>query len=414
MIKRKYSINPAKKKKTDVRKKIKAKQQEAAKQKTAAKHQEIAEYQAAAKKIPPPGKMQAILKKKPAWKFKQKNMLSKRRSMNWKIPSVFLVAALLMIMLAVPTLIVIPFGTEQHHEAASVETKAEPAVELESSPISVAVMRQAYDEVENVDLEEYVVRVVASEMPAEFEKEALKAQALAARTYIINHKLYMENSEEYDVTDTVTHQVYKDDYELQTQWGSDYEWKINKIKKAVNETQGEILTYNDAPITPAFFSTSNGYTENSEDYWENELPYLRSVESHWDEDSPKFMDQKTFSFEQIKEALGIELPYDEAINIEVTLTESERVDQLMLNGNELSGREVREKLDLQSSDFSIKQRDNHLIFTTKGYGHGIGMSQYGANGMAEEGHSYKDIVHYYYQDVEISNVTDAAPALVSK
>src|SRR5690625_89804 len=251
-------------------------------------------------------------------------------------------------------------------------------------------------------------------MPAEFETEALKAQALAARTYIVNHKLYTDETDEYDVTDTVMHQVYKDDYELQKQWGSDYDWKMNKITEAVNDTQGEILTHNDAPITPAFFSTSNGYTENSEDYWEDELPYLRSVESHWDEDSPKFMDQKTFSVEQLEEALEIDLPYNESFQIEVTRTESERVDQLALNENELSGREVREKLELQSSDFSIKQRDNHLIFTTKGYGHGIGMSQYGANGMAEEGNSYKDIVEYYYNDIEISTVTDAAPTLVSR
>ncbi|GAB3789454.1 stage II sporulation protein D [Virgibacillus kimchii] len=395
MSKQRFSYNPAKKKKTDVLKKIKAKQQ------------------AATKKVTPAEKMASITKKKPIRRFNKRNMLSKR-NMNWKIPSIFLVTTLMVIILVIPTLIVIPFSSEEQHEAASVETKAEPAVELASSPVSVSVMRQAYNEVENVDLEEYVVRVVASEMPAEFEKEALKAQALAARTYIINHKMYNDETEEYDVTDTVTHQVYKDDYELQTQWGSDYEWKINKIKEAVNETRGEILTYQDAPITPAFFSTSNGYTENSEDYWENELPYLRSVESHWDEDSPKFMDQKTFSVEQIEEALGIDLPYNESFHIEVSRTDSERVDQLVLHGNEISGREVREKLELQSSDFSIKQRDNHLIFTTKGYGHGIGMSQYGANGMAEEGSSYEDIVYYYYQDVEISSLSDAVPALVSK
>jgi len=395
MRKQKYVSHSAKKKKADVLKKIKAKQQ------------------AAAKTIPSAEKDANNPIKKPVPKFKPRNLLNKRRT-TWKIPSVFLITTLMMIILVIPTLIVIPFGSEDEHEAASLETKAEPVAELATSPVSVAVMRDAYDEVEDVDLEEYVVRVVASEMPAEFEVEALKAQALAARTYIVNHKLYTDDSDEYDVTDTVMHQVYKDDYELQKEWGSDYEWKLNKITEAVNATQGEILTHNDAPITPAFFSTSNGYTENSEDYWENELPYLRSVESHWDEDSPKFMDQKTFSVEQLEEALEIDLPYNEAFQIEVTRTESERVDQLALNGNEISGREVREKLELQSSDFSIKQRDNHLIFTTKGYGHGIGMSQYGANGMAEEGNSYQEIVEYYYNDIEISTVTDAAPTLVSR
>lgn len=394
MIKHIFSSNPAKKKKAAVMKRIKAKQQ-------------------AAKTNAPAKKIRDAPRKKPTRNFKKSNMLTKRK-MTWKIPSIIFIATLTMIILVIPTVIVVPFGNTPKHEATSMDTKAEPAVELASSPISVSVMRDAYDEVEDVGLEEYVVRVVASEMPAEFEAEALKAQALAARTYIVNHKMYTDEADTYDVTDTVMHQVYKDDYELQKEWGSDYDWKMKKITEAVNDTQGEILTYNDAPITPAFFSTSNGYTENSEDYWEDELPYLRSVESRWDEDSPKFMDQKTFSMEQIEAALGIELPQNEAFQIEVSRTESERVDQLVLNDVALSGREVREKLDLQSSDFSIKQRDNHLIFTTKGYGHGIGMSQYGANGMAEEGSTYQDIVKYYYQDVEISTVTDAAPTLVSR
>src|SRR5699024_8414720 len=162
---------------------------------------------------------------------------------------------------------------------------------------------------------------------------------------------------------------------------------------------------------PAFFSTSNGFTENSEDYWENEVPYLRSVESPWDEDSAKFLDQKTVTIEETEQLLGINLPKSSAIPIETTRTEGNRVAELSLGEHSISGRDVREKLELRSSDFTIKQKDNHLIFTTKGFGHGIGMSQYGADGMAKDGKSYQDIVKYYYKDVEISSVTEAAPTL---
>ncbi|SHH60198.1 stage II sporulation protein D [Virgibacillus chiguensis] len=338
----------------------------------------------------------------------------------WKIPSTILLACLLMIILVVPTLIVIPYSKGDEKEAkappiASSEETTNQDMDSDSSSFSVSVMRSNVNKVEGVPLEEYVAGVVASEMPAEFEKEALKAQSLAARTYIVNQKLHGEGAkQESDVTDTVQHQVYKDEGQLQNLWGSDFDWKMKKVKEAVAETKGEIVTYKDAPITPAFFSTSNGYTENSEDYWENELPYLRSVESHWDEESPKYLDQKTFSIQQLEKALEVDLPNQFPLAVETTRTDSNRVEQLQLGKQTFSGREIREKLELRSSDFTIEQKNNHFIFTTKGFGHGVGMSQYGANGMAKEGKNYQDIVRYYYQDVKISTINDTAPTLVAK
>jgi stage II sporulation protein D len=251
-------------------------------------------------------------------------------------------------------------------------------------------------------------------MPAEFEAEALKAQALTAITYIVNHLLHQDNPGDSEVTDTVQHQVYKSEQDLQKQWGKEFEPKMKKVKEAVAATSGQILTYKNAPITPAFFSTSNGYTENSEDYWDNELPYLRSVKSKWDEDSPKFADQATFPISQVEAALNVSLPHTGQIPVEVSRTDSNRVSKLEIGGQTFSGREIREKLELQSSDFSIKQKNNHLIFTTKGFGHGIGMSQYGANGMAKEGKNYEDIVKYYYKDVEVSTINETTPTLVAK
>src|SRR5699024_5180920 len=130
------------------------------------------------------------------------------------------------------------------------------------------------------------------------------------------------------------------------------------------------------------------------------LPYLRSVKRNWHKDSPKYLDQKVFTISQIESVLGIDLPANPEIPIDATRTKSERISELKLADHTFSGRDIREKLQLQSSDFTIEQKDNHLIFTTKGFGHGIGMSQYGANGMAKEGKQYKDIVQYYYQNIE--------------
>src|SRR5699024_9173106 len=136
----------------------------------------------------------------------------------------------------------------------------------------------------------------------------------------------------------------------------------------VAETKGEIMTYEDEPIFPAFFSTSNGYTENSEDYWENKLPYLRSVERPWDKKSPKFLDQKVISLNEVEETLGVQLSGN--LNENETRTDGDRIQTVKLGGKEFSGKDIRETFGLRSSDFTMKQKNDHVIFTTKGFGHG--------------------------------------------
>lgn len=370
--------------------------------------------QAGGQKPKAPIKQTAPLKPRQPSKRKKPYFVNQRQP-TWRLPAMLLVSGLIMIILIIPTLIVVPFTKDAQNESSPIEKESEPIVETNnSSPLSVAVMRSRSETVEDTPLETYVAGVVSSEMSPSFETEALKAQALAARTYIVDHLLHQKDGEKSDVTDTTQHQVYKNQKELKKQWGSNFDENMKKVTEAVSATQGEILTYNDAPIFPAFFSTSNGYTENSEDYWENELPYLRSVKSPWDVDSPKYLDQQTFTIGQVESELGIALPNKESLAIEVTRTDSKRVKQLGIEGKTFSGREIREKLNLQSSDFTIKQKNDHLIFTTKGWGHGIGMSQYGANSMAKQGKTYKEIVKYYYQDVEVKTVTDTAPTLVAK
>ncbi|WP_334110123.1 stage II sporulation protein D, partial [Anoxybacillus sp.] len=163
--------------------------------------------------------------------------------------------------------------------------------------------------------------------------------------------------------------------------------------------------YNNEPIEAAFFSTSNGYTENSEAYWQNAFPYLTSVESPWDEQSPKFYEQVTFSVREFEQRLGVTLPKDGSVGKVIARTPGKRVALVDINGKQLTGREVREKLQLKSTDFTWTRQGHNIVITTKGYGHGVGMSQYGANFLAKQGKTYKDIVTYYYQGVRIQDVS---------
>ncbi|BAC14918.1 stage II sporulation protein D [Oceanobacillus iheyensis HTE831] len=373
------------------------------------------------KKQPYASHQEPGLKKIVPFRNRKSRYFQNKSPVPWRLTMLSFFGILILFILVVPATVVNlskdnseTYSQAKENQAAAQDTEQE-VVEVGGSPFSVAVMRDKQETVEDVPLEEYVAGVVASEMPTEFELEALKAQAVAARTFTVNLLLHGKDNNPYDLTDTVNHQVYKSPNELKELWKDKYEENMNKINSAVKETKGQIITHNDAPITAAFFSTSNGYTENSEDYWETEVSYLRSVESPWDkEESPKYTSQSMFTLEEVSSALDVELAEDQAVPMEITRTESGRVKNLVIAGKTISGRIVREELDLLSSDFTVEQKNNHLVFTTEGFGHGIGMSQYGANGMAKEGKTYEDIIHYYYKDVEINSVDETAPTLVSR
>ncbi|GIN90862.1 stage II sporulation protein D [Siminovitchia terrae] len=327
-------------------------------------------------------------------------------------PLLFTSALLIAVSFLVPSLLVLPFSKEKttvelDEQPAKLPPKktAQPATQPSAE---VAVYRTTTKSVEKLPLEEYVVGVVASEMPADFEEEALKAQALTARTYIVNQLVNPENSqvpENANVTDTVLHQVFKNKKELKLQWGKDFEWRLEKIVKAVKATEGKVLTYHNKPITASFFSTSNGYTESAEDYWDKPVPYLKSVESPWDSHSPKFNDQKVISVKEFQQRLNVNIEKSGDVGTITARTPGKKVAAVTIGGKSFTGREVREKLDLKSTDFKWERKGNSIIINTKGYGHGVGMSQYGANGMAKEGKKFDDIVTHYYQGVSISNAS---------
>ncbi len=298
--------------------------------------------------------------------------------------------------------------TEEAFQSAST-TEAEQNF----ATIEVSVKRSETNEIEKIPLEKYVYSVVASEMPASFELEALKAQAVAARTYVVQH-LIQQGDENTVITDSTKHQVYKNDDELKSIWGKDYQWKKEKIQQAVTETANKIITYEKTPITPTFFSMSNGFTENAEDYWGSELPYLKSVESKWDEEVPGFIEQKIFATDEVANKLNVSVSSGVEASMGIERTESNRVRKLKINDTTLTGREVREKLGLRSNDFTVEQQNDHFIFTTKGYGHGVGMSQHGADGMAKEGKTYEDILLYYYQGVTLENIGELTQTVMAK
>lgn len=247
------------------------------------------------------------------------------------------------------------------------------------------------DQSNQILLNDYLLGVVAGEMPASFEIEAIKAQVVASRTFVYSRLLSVDN--------TTNSQVYLTDEQIKTSWEDHYDEYKEKVLKAIKETDGETITYQGKCISALFFSSSNGQTENVEDYFDGGAqPYLKSVDSHWDQtEDPNFERTKHFTFAQLKDVFGVDFSYQN-----ITYKQSGRVNTIQIANQTYTGRQVREKLNLSSSDFSIQKDKTGYTFTTKGSGHGVGLSQYGAQGMAKEGYHYQDIIKHYYTGVEIT------------
>lgn len=266
----------------------------------------------------------------------------------------------------------------------------------------IKVKRNKTNEIVEVPLEEYVIGVVAGEMPASFNIEALKAQAVASRTYALKKSESSKN--DYDVIDTTSNQVYIDYDEMKEKWQNNYDTYVSKVKEAVAQTKGEVVLYNNNLIDAMFFSTSNGYTENSEDVFSSNMPYLVSVDSSWDkEESPVFSSTKEVSKAEFLFNLGLDT--NDSINIEsIEKTNTGRVKTIVINGKKFESSKIRSAFDLKSTSFTINVNNDKVVFNVNGYGHGVGMSQYGANGMAKAGYKYNDILTHYYKNCDIKKI----------
>ena len=258
------------------------------------------------------------------------------------------------------------------------------------------------NEIVSIPIEDYVIGVVAGEVPASFDLEALKAQAVASRTYALEHK--QRSKTNYDVTDNTQNQVYINLEDMKNKWKNNYDSNLNKIINAVNLTKGEVILYDNNLIDAMFFSTSNGYTENSENVFSSKKPYLISVPSPWDkQESPVFKTTSTISKKEFLFNLG--LSDNDKINItDIKTTNTKRVISLNINGKNFKGSEIKAIFKLRSTSFTIEIKEDKVNFIVNGFGHGVGMSQYGANGMAKEGYSYKDILKHYYKNCEIKKI----------
>lgn len=265
------------------------------------------------------------------------------------------------------------------------------------------VMRQRDGEtVQERDLDAYLVGVVLAEMPASFEREALKAQAVAARTY--TRRAYITGGKHGDgsvCVDSTCCQAYiaPEDYISQ---GGNLE-DLEKVTSAVEATSGLVLTYEGALIEATYFSSSGGRTEAAVEVWGAEYPYLQSVISPGEEDSAYYRETVTFTPEEFAARLGYTPEGD--INAWCALTEYTHggsVRQMVIGETSFTGTELRSLLGLRSAAFSVAVVDGQFEITTKGYGHRVGMSQYGAQAMAQSGASYADILTHYYSGTELT------------
>ncbi|MFB5759905.1 stage II sporulation protein D [Paenibacillus medicaginis] len=335
--------------------------------------------------------------------------------------------ALLLMALILPAVLVWPRGT---HPQPSPSGKVVPdtAAQPESvdskkkaasfKTVKVSVFLSSTGAIETLPLEDYVTGVVAAEMPPEFGYEALKAQAIAARTFIARRLLAKDTSgtpNGADVTDTVEHQVYLPLTAIrQQEQNPQRAEELAAIRKAVKETKDIIMTYKGKPITAAFFSTSNGYTENSEDVWTASVPYLRSVPSPWDQRiSPRYKESITMKIAEVLDKLGLKGEAVQAASgsgvfpeIKIlSTTEGHRIKSIRIGDTVFKGTDLRQRLGLRSSEFTWVIRGEQMVITTYGNGHGVGMSQWGANGMAKEGYTATQILKHYYTGIGFSKAS---------
>ena len=282
----------------------------------------------------------------------------------------------------------------------------------------IAVYDDENDCVRSMPLEEYLCGVVAAEMPASFEPEALKAQAIAARTFTLRHLAACGGTPcgrlGADIcTDSACCQSYRSPEQLAEKWGTDAEYYSGRIREAVYGTAGEVATYDGELIEALYHSTAGGVTENSENVFASAEPYLVSVASPGEEGTAHYAETTTFSSKSFATKLNAAFPkaglsekkLEEQVRI-ISRYASGRVESVQIGAIEVTGRQLRGALDLPSANFTIEFTDGDVRIATLGYGHGVGMSQYGANAMAKEGADYRAILQHYYTGIEIENWND--------
>ncbi|MBQ3404399.1 MAG: stage II sporulation protein D [Oscillospiraceae bacterium] len=285
---------------------------------------------------------------------------------------------------------------------------------LNCSDHSVNIKLLDKGQVKTLCLDEYLIGVVAAEMPADFDIEALKAQAVAARTYTM-YKLFAEPSASHPEADVCSDikccKAYSTGDTLKAKWGTSYENNLKKITDAVRSTDGQYLKYEGEPILAVFHSCSAGTTERSENVWSRALPYLVCVDTPETEaDVPGYSTTVTVLKSDYMDSIRERFPDVDFSRYpligEISLTEGGRVDGVVTGGVSVSGTLMRSIFELRSAAFEMEEHGDDVVFHVSGYGHGVGMSQYGANVLAHSGSNYIEILSWYYPGTALGNISE--------
>ena len=288
---------------------------------------------------------------------------------------------------------------------ASTQNSTEAVSEISENDASqsVAVLMTESGEVNNVDIFEYTVGCVAGEMPASYEKEALKAQAVVSYTYALYMKGKSGSKQDELTDDSAVNQSYMTKKEMKEKWGDSYEKYLKIYESAFNEVKGEYITYGGEIIKPAFHAVSSGRTNSAEALWGKEVPYLVSCPSEGDKLSENYITTVCFTQKQLNKCFEKYIDGDFSID-EIESDNNRLVKKAVVSSKSFTGEEFRKILSLRSPSFAVTQEKNKYKFTCYGYGHGVGMSQNGANFMAKQGMTYDEILKHYYKGIKIENV----------
>lgn len=312
---------------------------------------------------------------------------------------------------------IVPFdAVEKNNENINKKKLVDLDVDLDT----VNVYISSTGKVKKLTMEEYVIGVVLSEMPANFEEEALMAQSVLARTYVVSKKLSpcsKTKNKGADICDTTHCQAYTDIEEKKIAWGNKADEYYDKIKKSVEKTEGLVVAYNEGIIQyPQYFAVSSGKTEEAVSVFNVDVPYLKSVESPGEEVAPKYESTKTYTKSNFLNIVKNNLKNSnlELSNMEndikiLSRNTGDTVKEIKIGDTVITGIEFRQIFGLNSANFTISFEENNVVIDCKGYGHGVGMSQWGANYMAQNGSDYKEIIQHYFNG---SNVIDLKNAYI--
>lgn len=283
--------------------------------------------------------------------------------------------------------------------------------------LTLTVYLHEEDKTVEMTLDEYLYGVLGGEMPASFPLEALKAQAVAARTYTVRRIASLGGDPcgrgGADIcTDSHCCQSYRSPEALAESWGSHAKQYADKLRQAVAQTHGLIAVYDGEPIEALYHSAAGGHTEDAQNVFSNALPYLVGVESHGEQDASHYQESIAFSCKELSDTLNETFPNahlsPSALESQMEIQaryDSGQVERLRLGDASISGKELRKALDLRSANFTLDFSQDTVTITTTGYGHGVGMSQYGARAMALEGADFQEILTHYYTGIQLMPCT---------